>query len=349
MVTLPYDVVTDLFREHLHLISCPACRSDLNIENELLSCVSCGRVFVTENGIPLLFHPHNPGDKRDVTDIVKAFYEETPFPNYDDLDTRESLQAKARRGLFARLLDEQLPPGAIALEAGCGTGQLSNFLGMSWNRRVFGSDICLNSLRLAKEFRDRTGILNARFIQMNLFRPAFRDEVFDVLVSNGVLHHTGDPLGGFRSLVRLVKPGGLVLIGLYNTIGRLTTDFRRFVFNVTGDRLGFLDAHMRNAKYNDRRKQAWFRDQYKHPQESKHSYDEVLTDWFEPNGIEFLSSIPKIGPAPFLPDEQLFARHQTGSKLSRFLTQLDMLMGGGVDGALFIMIGRKKVNARSSD
>ncbi len=98
------------------------------------------------------------------------------------------------------------------------------------------------------------------------------------------------------------------------------------------------------------RKLAWFRDQYKHPQESKHSYDEVLKDWFEPNGIEFLSSIPKIGPAPFLPDEQLFAQHPAGSKLSRVLTQIDMLMGGGVDGALFIMIGRKKASiAQFSD
>jgi SAM-dependent methyltransferase len=334
--------MADLFREHLHLLCCPACRGDLNIHDESLHCNGCGNVFVTENGIPLLFHPHDPGDKRDVTDIVKAFYEETPFPNYDDVETRDSLRQKAQRGLFARMLDEQLPPGAIVLEAGCGTGQLSNFLGMSWNRRVFGSDICLNSLRLAKWFRDRAGILNARFVQMNLFRPAFREEAFDVVISNGVLMTTGDPVGGFRSITRLVKPGGFILVGLYNTIGRLTTDLRRVIFNITGDRFQFLDAHMRNAKYNDRRKRAWFMDQYKHPHECKHSYDEVLTDWFEPNGIEFLSSIPKIGPAPFSPDEQLFAQHPAGSKMSRFLTQLDMLMGGGVDGGLFIMIGRKK-------
>lgn len=68
---------------------------------------------------------------------------------------------KAPRGNFARLLDEQIPGGATVLEVGCGTGQLTSFLGMSWNRRVFGSDICLNSLRLGKGSRDRNNIQNA--------------------------------------------------------------------------------------------------------------------------------------------------------------------------------------------
>jgi hypothetical protein len=57
---------------------------------------------------------------RDVTEMVKAFYEETPFPNYDDIDSRETLVMKARQGRFAAALDDQLPDGAIVLEAGCG-------------------------------------------------------------------------------------------------------------------------------------------------------------------------------------------------------------------------------------
>jgi cyclopropane fatty-acyl-phospholipid synthase-like methyltransferase len=92
---------------------------------------------------------------RDVTGMVKAFCEETPFPNYDDIDSRETLVMKARQGRFAAALDVQLPDGATVLEAGCGAGQLTNFLGLSWKRRVLGGDICLNSLRLANGFRER--------------------------------------------------------------------------------------------------------------------------------------------------------------------------------------------------
>ena len=212
-----------------------------------MGCSACKSQYPVENGIPLLFQPH--AGKNNVTDTVKSFYEENPFPNYDDLDSRQSLLDKARRGLFAKLLDEQLPDGAAVAEIGCGTGQLTTFLGMHWNRRVIGTDLCFNSLRLAKGFRDRFEIANAAFLQMNLFRPALRPEAFDAVISNGVLHHTGDPIGGFQSIARLVKPGGLAIIGLYNTIGRLPTDFRRFVFRVTGDRLRTLDSHLRNPQY----------------------------------------------------------------------------------------------------
>ena len=68
----------------------------------------------------IVFAPNEwPQGKSDVTDLVKSFYEETPFPNYDDLDGRDSLLTKAKRGVFARLLDEQIPRPAKVLEAGC--------------------------------------------------------------------------------------------------------------------------------------------------------------------------------------------------------------------------------------
>ena len=333
--------MSNVLTSYADLIVCPACgESALNLEDSRVGCSACKSQYPVENGIPLLFQPH--AGKNNVTDTVKSFYEENPFPNYDDLDSRQSLLDKARRGLFAKLLDEQLPDGAAVAEIGCGTGQLTNFLGMHWNRRVIGTDLCFNSLRLAKGFRDRFEIANAAFLQMNLFRPALRPEAFDAVISNGVLHHTGDPIGGFQSIARLVKPGGLAIIGLYNTIGRLPTDFRRFVFRVTGDRLRTLDSHLRNPQYTEARKRAWFMDQYKHPRESKHSYDEVLYEWFDAHGFDFLSSVPKIGPSPFSQKERLFEPHSPGTKVSRFLTQLDMLVRGGVDGALFIMVGRKR-------
>jgi SAM-dependent methyltransferase len=292
--------------------------------------------------VPLLFAPNDPAQfKGDVTEIVKSFYEENPFPNYDDIDSEQTLVEKAKRGIFARLLDEQIPQGAFVLEVGCGTGQLTNFLGMHYNRRVFGSDMCLHSLRLANGFRDRCGIKNCGFVQMNLFRPAFKEGAFDVVVCNGVLHHTADPYGGFSSIARLVKPGGVIVIGLYNRIGRLTTDFKRFLFRVSADRLRFLDDHMRNKNYNEDRKRAWFFDQYKHPHESKHTYSEVM-EWFDANGFEYLFSIPKIEPGPFSDQEKLFEAHDKGTKTTRFFTELEMLLRGGKDGALFIMIARKR-------
>jgi SAM-dependent methyltransferase len=277
----------------------------------------------------------------DVTDIVKEFYEEAPFPNYDDMDSRDSLQTKARRGIFADLLDQQLPPNALLLEAGCGTGQLSNFLGMHWQRRVIGADMCMNSLRLAKGFRNKFVIVNADFLQMNLFRPPFADGTFDVIISNGVLHHTADPMVGFCTLAAKLKPGGLFVVGLYNRLGRLPTLWRRRIIEMFGDRLAILDGRLRGKELNKSRWAAWFRDQYKHPHESRHSMSEVLR-WFDRSGFEFLSSIPTIGDGQIDKNWRLFTAHSAETAFDRFSTELGMLLSGGADGGLFIMIGRKR-------
>jgi SAM-dependent methyltransferase len=324
------------------ILQCPITGEPLVEVEDGWSSAGGQRRYPVNHGIPNLFAPMDPTiSDHDVTEMVRAFYEETPFPNYDDIDSRETLVAKARQGRFAAALDEQLPEGAIVLEAGCGTGQLTNFLGLSWKRRVLGGDICLNSLRLANDFRERYRIANAGFLQMNLFRPPFRDDSIDVLICSGVLHHTGDPRKGFEALLRKVKAGGHILIGLYNSYGRLPTLWRRWAFERFGPALYFLDNRLTSARMNEARWQAWFRDQYRHPHETRHSIDEVL-GWFDAVGVDFLSSIPAADGSPFTNDSRVFAPHPRATAAGRWATQLQMLLTGGRDGGLFIMIGRKR-------
>jgi SAM-dependent methyltransferase len=332
------------FSNNLHLFQCPICAGNL-ITNEggLLTCQDCAHRFESENDIALMYWPadwDNPD--QDVTAIVQSFYEENPFPNYEGLDTREGLRTKAQNGVFARLLDEQIPQRSLILEVGCGTGQLSNFLGMTWGRSVFGADLCLNSLRLANNFRQNQSIEGAAYLQMNLFRPVFKPGSFDFVISNGVLHHTGDPYRGFREISKLVKPGGYILIGLYNKIGRLTTDARRMIFNLTGNRFTSLDSRLREKRMVGDRRRAWFMDQYKHPHESKHTIGEVQR-WFADCGFDFVNAIPKAEAfASFSPDEKLFEDNSPGSRLDHALVQFGLLLRGAREGGFFIMIGRKQ-------
>lgn len=333
-----------LFEEYSDIIIDPLSGGPAMFTGDEFVASGTGRRFPVAEGIPNFFVPTEfpaGAGLTDVTDIVKAFYEETPFPNYDELDSRESLAAKARRSVFAALLDQQLPEGSLVLEVGCGTGQLSNFLGMSWKRKVFAGDICLNSLRLAKGFADRYSIRNVAFLQMNLFRPPFRDGVFDVVCANGVLHHTGDCEGALRSILTKLKPGGLVLVGLYNSYARLLTLWKRWAFRRFGPNLYFLDPRLRNWNEESQRVRAWFMDQYRHPHETRHSMDEVL-GWFGKYGVKFVNGIPHLDGSSFGEDEQLLSPHGSGTALTRAMSQLTMLMSGGKDGGLFIMIGRKR-------
>lgn len=325
----------------IRLLKCPACGGDLRSGEGMLRCAPEGHTFPIENGIPHLFVPNDwePG-KADVTATVKQFYEKTPFPNYDAFDSVAALMEKSRKGLFARLLDEQVPVESKVLEVGCGTGQLSNFLGIA-QRDVFGADICLNSLGLAEDFRRKNQLSRVGFYQMNLFRPIFREETFDLLISNGVLHHTSDPFGAFKGVSRLVKKGGYVLIGLYNTYGRLMTDLRRVVFRLTGDRFAFLDSYLRERGKRDAKMGAWFADQYQHPHESKHTMGEVLK-WFDGNGVDFRSGIPSLSLEPYDEAFQLFAPHDRGNVLTHAISQLKLVFTGSTEGGFYILIGRKR-------
>ncbi len=332
-----------LLAENSSVLICPACSAALRIfADGNLECSECRASFACEAGIPLLYRSDGQDPGGDVTDQVKSFYEETPFPGYEDIDCDGTLRQKAERGVFARLLDDQIPFGAKVLEVGCGTGQLSNFLGMTWGRTVFASDICLNSLKLGERFRRENRIDNVAFLQMNLFRPVLKSESFDLVICNGVLHHTGDPFRGFESIARLVRPGGHIVIGLYNHLGRLTTDLRRLVFRVAGSHLRWLGERLGDPTVSPTRKNTWFRDQYRNPQESKHSIGEVLA-WYDGSGFEFVNSIPKLRAFDsFAPDEDLFRKTPRGTAFDHVLSELGLLLAGGREGGFFTMIGRRK-------
>ena len=323
----------------------PCCGASLATENAKLVCEACQHAFEVTDGIPQLFWPHDEiVDPGDVTEMVKAFYEDAPFPNYNDHDSLSTLIEKSRAGLYARRLDETIPYNSSVLEVGCGTGQLSNFLGISC-RQVIGTDMCLNSLRLGEAFRREQGLSRVRFVQMNLFRPAFHAQQFDVILCNGVLHHTADPKGGFESLLPMLKPGGHIVIGLYNTYGRLFTDLRRLVFRLTGGRARWIDPILREAGLSSERRRAWFSDQYRHPHESKHDFGEVL-GWFDHNELDFVRGIPAMRPDDDgLAGETLFEAQPRGGAIDHFAVQIGQIVDAGQkEGGFFVMIGKKRTH-----
>lgn len=335
------DPVPPLAAASLGLLACPACGGDLGCQEDTLACVPCGRRYPCAEGIPQLFWPHEAvGDESDVTEVVKAFYEANPFPDYEEYDSPASFREKAEQGVFAKLLDEQVPPDATILDVGCGTGQLSNFLALAPLRRVFGIDGCMNSLRLGTAFARRSDIDNVAFCQMNLFRPAFKPRRFDLVVCQGVLHHTSRPLEGFRRLAALTKPGGFLIVGLYNAFGRIPMRISRALIRVSGWHARWLDGRLRSGRLGEVRAHRWFMDQYRHPHESVHTFGEVLR-WFRQEQVAFVSSIPQTSACTsFSADEHLFMPHPVGSRWDRALAQFQMLLRGGYEGGLFVMIGR---------
>jgi len=218
---------------------------------------------------------------------------------------------------------------------------------MGW-RQVLGVDMSLASLRLAEGFRSSHGLDRVQFAQMNLFHAALAPESFDVVICHGVLHSTPAPRSGLEALLRLLRPGGHVVLGLYNRFGRKPTRLRRALIGLGGDRLAWIDPFLRGPDWSEARRRAWLRDQYRHPLESSHTFDEVL-GWLDASGIVFVRGIPAFAPGTDpLEGPTLFASDGRGSRFDRLVAQLGLIATGHREGGYFVVIGRKP-DARTSE
>ena len=88
------------------------------------------------------------------------------------------------------------------LDAGAGSGQLANELGLE------GSYFLDLTWKQLKRCRERLGF--GFFIQADLEYLPFRDGTFDGVISSNVLHYTG--MSGLKELLRVTKSGGQLLL-----------------------------------------------------------------------------------------------------------------------------------------
>ena len=106
--------------------------------------------------------------------------------------------------------------GARVLDAGCGGGHQAALVA-SVAREVTAMD-----LNVSRACRDRlSAVPNARVYDGNLVAvtPTELGGPFDVVYSIGVLHHTYDPDRAFANLLRLLRPGGRIIVWVYSWEG----------------------------------------------------------------------------------------------------------------------------------
>ncbi|HVJ51920.1 MAG TPA: tetratricopeptide repeat protein [Aliidongia sp.] len=159
-----------------------------------------------------------------VSRAVQEQYEENPYPRWvapaaeaeqrlaeDGTDRLAALRAKARQrgGVMDILI------------AGCGTGQHSIEIARRYaEARVLAIDLSRASLAYATRMTRRLGLENLEHAQADILALGNLDRRFDNIESVGVLHHLGDPQAGLDILVGLLRPNGLIRLGLYSELAR---------------------------------------------------------------------------------------------------------------------------------
>jgi tetratricopeptide (TPR) repeat protein/ubiquinone/menaquinone biosynthesis C-methylase UbiE len=157
----------------------------------------------------------------EVSREVQQQYEENPYPRWVDVGRivrPTTLQASLR----ALSPDAGVAEGGgDILIAGCGTGQQAiETAQMFPEARVLAVDLSLSSLAYAQRKTRALGLRNLEYGQADILRLDAIDRSFDLIEAVGVLHHLADPFAGWRVLVRLLRPQGLLRLGFYSETAR---------------------------------------------------------------------------------------------------------------------------------
>ncbi len=220
----------------------PCCRAELRfasleslpkpgveLEEGALACSACGGEYPIVAGVPRL--AGTPEDAR-VTKTRDSFaWEWKRYPGSLEEDERIFLE------------ESQLAPAdfkdKLVLDAGCGMGRYS-LVALSFGAEVVAMDLSDSLLRLAEQAARWPKL---HVVQGDLLRPPLKKELFDVVYSHGVLHHTSDTRAAFHEVAALVKPSGRLNVWLYGKAGR----FEEFATNPLREDRGWVKENRRLA------------------------------------------------------------------------------------------------------
>jgi len=100
-----------------------------------------------------------------------------------------------------------------ALDVGCGSGLLSIELSRAAPKlSIFALDLSEAMLELAERNAKEAGARNITFVRGDAKALPFKDESFDVVLSQHTLHHIPEPEGMLLEMKRMAKVGGYVLV-----------------------------------------------------------------------------------------------------------------------------------------
>lgn len=123
--------------------------------------------------------------------------------------------------------------GDVVLDIGCGTGVDTIFAAMMVGStgKVVGIDIVPEMLQRAKSNLDMTDLKNVTFKKVSIENLPFSDAEFDVVISNGVINLIPDKAALLEEVMRVLKPGGRLMLADQVAISSVPKDIKARLAN----------------------------------------------------------------------------------------------------------------------
>ena len=147
-------------------------------------------------------------------DEICEFYNKIAFPGKytkDDLDYYQD----GISNVYLKGIDNHLADSGQVLDIGAGTGLITNLFAQRRPKCSFTAVDISQSVNYGKEFAKKQKITNTNWIQKN-FLDYNTTKKFDTIICQGVLHHIPDWKLATEKIKKLLKPNGVLLLGVYH-------------------------------------------------------------------------------------------------------------------------------------
>jgi len=241
-------------------------------------------------------------------DVLSVYQKVNPSTYQIEKDTDEF---KRRMHFMENLFLYRLhfPPkmfhNASLLEFGTGTGEHSLFYlknGANCTFVEMNHLACTRSDNLLKKYAPDDAVY--KIINNSLFNYS-SDTRYDIVISLGVIHHTGNKEKAFEIKSNYLKKGGFLVLGIGNSAGAFQRNLQRTIIyqfaknedDVVSLANELFDEHLSRAeKFGRRDRKAIIYDSYVNPKHDAARVAEIL-NWFSNNGLQLYSSWPPVIPA----------------------------------------------------
>jgi len=158
-----------------------------------------------------------PTVNNELTEKINSFYNDLEFPGRYSINDLEYYQNEIHN-VYLKFIDKYLSNGLEVLDVGCGTGLITNVFANKYNSNFTAIDFSKGVL-YGKEYAEKNKILNTLWVHQN-FLDYTTDNKYDVIICQGVLHHIPEYKKALANMKTLLKPGGVLLLGLYHPVGK---------------------------------------------------------------------------------------------------------------------------------
>ncbi len=264
------------------------------MNNQNLVCKECDKEYEIKGGVPIMLSKLKGGLKKS----YQTFSEEWRIHKKGEKLWGRSKQE--RKELFWEQIGGKVNKG-ILLDAGCGIGETEDLIVDNFDI-IIAMDLSDSVFNAQKNNKYKDKVF---FVQGDVGKLPFRDNIFDYVYSEGVIHHSPNPRVSFNELSRVNrgklyiwvylkmshtgrnKFTSIIYQSLRSVIGRMPFPMQKFIINWMGQPIGniiyYLGGRREGETNQERLVLLWdaFGVRYAH-----HFTMKEIKNWFKDNNLE---------------------------------------------------------------